>query len=96
MNNRSANLALAASFASALTLVSAASHAAESGQEKCYGIALAGQNDCSSSAGNSCSGTSTEDYDKRAWKYVPKGTCEKIEVTLKDGTKRKGSPSEIR
>jgi uncharacterized membrane protein len=31
------------------------------------------------------------DYDAKAWKYVAKGTCTKMEVTLKDGKKRMGS-----
>jgi uncharacterized membrane protein len=31
------------------------------------------------------------DYDPRAWKLVPTGTCETIEVNLKDGSTRKGS-----
>lgn len=45
--------------------------------EKCYGIAKAGQNDCSAGPGTSCAGTSTRDYQGNAWKLVPKGTCEK-------------------
>jgi uncharacterized membrane protein len=43
--------------------------------EKCYGIAKAGQNDCSAGAGTSCAGTSTRDYQGNAWKLVKKGTC---------------------
>ena len=43
--------------------------------EKCYGVALAGKNDCAAGAGTSCAGTSKTDYQGSAWKYVPKGTC---------------------
>jgi uncharacterized membrane protein len=43
--------------------------------EKCYGVALAGKNDCKAGAGTSCAGTSKTDYQGNAWKYVPKGTC---------------------
>lgn len=44
--------------------------------QKCYGVALAGKNDCKAGPGTTCSGTSTTDYQGNAWKYVPKGTCE--------------------
>lgn len=47
-------------------------------KEKCYGIALAGQNDCAAGAGTSCAGTSRRDYQANAWKYVTKGTCTRI------------------
>lgn len=43
--------------------------------EKCYGVALAGKNDCKAGAGTSCAGTSKMDYQGDAWKNVPKGTC---------------------
>lgn len=46
--------------------------------DKCYGVALRGQNDCFAGAGTSCAGTSTADYQGNAWKLVPKGTCEAI------------------
>lgn len=48
--------------------------------EKCYGIAKAGQNDCSAGPGTSCAGTSTRDYQGNAWKLVAKGTCEKTKT----------------
>ncbi|HLK84018.1 MAG TPA: DUF2282 domain-containing protein [Xanthobacteraceae bacterium] len=43
--------------------------------EKCYGVALKGQNDCYAGAGTTCAGTSTVDYQGNAYKLVPKGTC---------------------
>lgn len=46
--------------------------------DKCYGIALAGQNDCRAGAGTSCEGTSTLDFQGNAWTYTPKGICEDI------------------
>jgi uncharacterized membrane protein len=50
--------------------------AQDSGKEKCYGIAKAGQNDCSNLAGtHSCAGQSKEDMGPGEWKYVAKGTC---------------------
>ena len=51
-------------------------HAAdEAGKEKCYGVALKGQNDCKAGAGTTCAGTSKVDYQGNAWKLVPAGTC---------------------
>jgi len=46
-------------------------------KEKCYGIAKAGQNDCGT-ARHSCAGKTTKDNAPDDWKYVPKGTCEKM------------------
>ncbi len=54
--------------------------------EKCYGIALAGQNDCAAGPGTSCSGSSTRDYQGNAWKLVPKGTCTKIQTPKGPGS----------
>jgi len=48
--------------------------------EKCYGVSLAGQNDCAAGPGTSCAGTSTVDYQGNAWTLVPKGTCASIEL----------------
>lgn len=45
--------------------------------EKCYGVAAAGKNDCQTSS-NSCAGSATADNQADAWIYVPAGTCEKI------------------
>ena len=65
-------------------------------KDKCYGISLAGKNDCAATGNNSCAGTSKVDFDKGAWKLVAKGTCANVEVTLKDGNKRKGSLAPIK
>ena len=48
--------------------------------EKCYGVSLAGENDCAAGEGTTCSGTSTVDYQGNAWTLVPKGTCESMEL----------------
>ena len=47
-------------------------------KDKCYGIALAAENDCKAGKGTSCEGTSTVDFQGNAWTYAPKGTCEFI------------------
>jgi uncharacterized membrane protein len=73
--------ALAASLASAFATIAKAGPApAQPGADKCYGIALAGKNDCAAGAGTTCAGTSTVDYDPHHWKYVAKGTCESIKT----------------
>lgn len=43
--------------------------------EKCFGISLAGENDCAAGPGTSCEGTSTVDFQGNAWTHVPKGSC---------------------
>lgn len=49
-------------------------------KEKCYGVSLAGKNDCQAGPGTTCAGTSKTDYQGDAWKYVPKGTCTTIKT----------------
>jgi uncharacterized membrane protein len=44
-------------------------------KERCYGVSLAGKNDCQAGPGTTCAGTSKTDYQGNAWKYVVKGTC---------------------
>lgn len=50
------------------------------GMEKCYGVSMAGKNDCAAGPGTTCAGTSKVDYQGNAWKYVPKGTCSTIKT----------------
>ena len=49
-------------------------------KEKCYGISMAGKNDCAAGPGTTCAGTSKVDYQGNAWKYVPKGTCDTMKT----------------
>ncbi len=53
---------------------------AQAANEKCYGVSLAGQNDCAAGPGTTCQGTSTVDYQGNAWKFVEAGTCESMSV----------------
>lgn len=55
-------------------------------KEKCYGVSLAGKNDCAAGPGTTCAGTSKVDYQGNAWKYVPKGTCTKIKTPRGNGS----------
>jgi uncharacterized membrane protein len=75
MDRRSINLALAGSLAAALSLLATASSAQDAAKEKCYGVALKGQNDCAAGPGTTCAGTSKIDYQGNSWKLVSKGTC---------------------
>jgi uncharacterized membrane protein len=78
MKNSKSTLALALGTAVAISsAVSVPAHA--EGKEKCYGVALAGQNDCAAGPGTSCAGTSKTDYQANAWKLVPAGTCVEME-----------------
>ncbi|MBB4185613.1 BufA1 family periplasmic bufferin-type metallophore [Sinorhizobium terangae] len=65
--------------------------AMDAGKEKCYGVALKGQNDCKAGPGTTCQATSTVDYQGNAWKFVDGGTCTTMD--LPDG--RKGSPEPL-
>ena len=76
--------AAAAVLASAATMTLTATAAEAAGaKEKCFGVALAGKNDCAAGPGTSCSGTSTINYQGNAWKYVSKGSCVSMGGTLK-------------
>ena len=68
-----------AAVAGALSMISfdGAFAEGESPNEKCYGIARAGKNDCAA-VGQSCAGSSKSTGLKAAWIYVPQGTCDKI------------------
>ena len=87
MHSRPTGLILAGSLASALAMISVPALALDSSKEKCFGVALKGQNDCAAGAGTTCAGTSKVNYQGNSWKLVPKGTC----LTMKLPGDRKGS-----
>ncbi len=80
-------MALAAALGSAMS-ASASAHLEQGakGMDKCYGVSLAGKNDCAAGPGTSCAGTSKVDYQASAWRLVPSGTC----VTTKSPTSSTG------
>lgn len=82
-------LTLAAALTAAVMAVPMQAQAA--GKEKCYGVALAGENGCAAGPGTTCAGTSKVDYQGNAWSLVPKGTCETTVIKGSDGVERKGS-----
>lgn len=77
----------------ALATLAGAAMAADSTQpagngaamEKCYGVAMAGKNDCKAGAGTSCAGSAKKDYDGMHWKNVPAGTCTSIKTPMRHG-----------
>lgn len=82
--SRRAALAFAGALIATAALAGTASAADMEGKEKCYGVALKGQNDCKAGPGTSCAGTSSVDYQGNAWKLVDKGSCEKIGGSLSE------------
>ncbi len=73
---------LSAAFGSllAMSLMSGNANAADKmNMEKCWGVAKAGHNDCSSNkSAHSCAGQAARDNDPMDFVAVPKGTCNKI------------------
>ncbi len=82
---------VAGAVAAAISAAAFSTTASAAGMEKCYGVALAGKNDCKAGAGTTCQGSSKVDYQGNAWKMVPTGTCESMAF---DGD-RKGSLKEL-
>lgn len=68
------------SLAAGAALAADTSKTGKPAMEKCFGVALAGKNDCAAGAGTSCAGTSTSDYQGNAWKLVKAGTCVNIKT----------------
>jgi uncharacterized membrane protein len=63
----------------AISAAQAGPVAPDASKDKCFGVAKAGQNDCASATGShSCAGTATKDNDAGDWKYVERGSCEKM------------------
>ncbi|MBV1786801.1 DUF2282 domain-containing protein [Marinobacterium sp. D7] len=71
--------ALALALGTALSVASLPASAEETKMEKCYGVALKGQNDCKAGPGTTCAGTAKKDYQGNAFKAVPAGTCTQME-----------------
>jgi uncharacterized membrane protein len=86
MTSFAAKAVLAASLATAISLLGQSPTSAAGEKEKCYGIALKGQNDCAAGPGTTCAGTSKVDYQGNSWKLVPKGTCTTMQTPLGPGS----------
>ena len=91
------NRSLAISALALSALASGAAFAADTqpmadkmAMEKCYGVSLAGKNDCAAGPGTTCAGTSKVDYQANAWKNVPTGTCTTIKTPKGMGSMHQG------
>lgn len=71
---------LALALGTVVSLSSLPASAADD-MEKCFGVALKGQNDCKAGPGTTCAGTSKKDHQGNAFKLVPAGTCTEMEST---------------
>lgn len=87
---KNTHAALAATLALTLTAFATGARAADAPKppatEKCYGVSLAGHNDCAAGPGTSCAASSTVDYQGNAWALVPKGTCVTIKTPKGNGS----------
>ena len=84
----------AGALAAAVTM-SAGVQPAEAAKMKCFGISLAGQNDCAAGPGTTCAGTSKVDYQGNAWKVVDTDKCEDIVIKVDGQEDRVGSAEEL-
>ncbi len=90
MSKISNSIVIASAVATAVAGL--ATQSAAEGNEKCFGVSLAGENDCAAGPGTSCAGTSTVDYQGNAWTLVPAGTCEDMMIeAMGDSPARSGS-----
>ena len=88
MKNVVSSLILAGAVSTALTTIATAAPltkaeadaAVAAHKEKCFGVALKGQNDCAAGPGTTCQGTSATDFQGNAWKFVQGGTCTSIQL----------------
>jgi uncharacterized membrane protein len=96
MTTATRSLALLGAVTAAVT-AHGVTEAQAQANEKCFGVSLAGKNDCAAGPGTTCAGTSTVDYQGNAWTLVPAGTCGDIELpAMADGTARMGALEELK
>ena len=92
MNRRTATAAIIAGAIATAATGLTATDAKAAAKDKCYGVSLAGKNDCAAGPGTTCAGTSKVDYQGNAFTLVPKGTC----TSMKLPGDRKGSLTELK
>ena len=86
MRTTHATLAATLAITAAALATTANAQAGQDKMEKCYGVSLAGKNDCKAGAGTSCAGTSKVDYQGNAWTLVKAGTCTTIKTPKGNGS----------
>ena len=80
MSKKLASAAIIAGAVAAAVSTISTTTPAYAAMEKCYGVAMAGKNDCKAGAGTTCAGSSKVDYQGNSWKSVEAGTCETMEL----------------
>ncbi len=94
MSTMMKTFAIAGAVTAALAAQTSTAQAME--KEKCFGVSLAGENDCAAGEGTTCKGTSKVDYQGNSWSLVDAGTCAEIDLPdMADGTTRMGSDAEL-
>jgi len=84
--------ALASLFALGITTASGSAYAAD--EEKCFGVAKAGENACNSNKSkHACAGHSKVNNDPSDFIRVPQGSCLKIGGKLKAAGEKSASDS---
>lgn len=61
----------------AMAGVTSASAADNGPLEHCFGVAKAGANDCATAV-HACAGQAKKDNEPTEWRYVARGTCDKL------------------
>jgi uncharacterized membrane protein len=90
-----ASVAIVAGALAAAVGMAATTSPANAAKLKCYGVALAGENDCAAGPGTTCAGTSNVDYQGNAWKYVEADSCDEIVIEVDGQEDRMGSPEPL-
>ena len=88
-SNTISSIAFAGALVTALAALStpaSAEDTAAAKKEKCFGVSLAGKNDCAAGPGTTCAGTNKVDYNGVAWKLVPAGTCVTLQTPFGAGS----------
>ncbi|MGE0212784.1 MAG: DUF2282 domain-containing protein [Parvibaculaceae bacterium] len=83
--SRSAFALTATTLAGAMAVAMSLASPAKAADEKCYGVAMKGQNDCKAGA-HDCKGMSTADYEGQDFKMVPAGTCTTMQTPKGTGS----------
>jgi uncharacterized membrane protein len=96
MNSTKSKLILSSAIAGLVALSSlsgvVSAQEKKEAKEKCFGVAKKGMNDCGT-AKHSCAGLAEKDNQPEEWKFVAKGSCEKMGGKLKNAAKTDEKPA---
>lgn len=92
---KAATATIVAGALTAAISMAASTTPAHAAKLKCFGVAMAGQNDCAAGPGTTCAGTSKVDYQGNAWKYVEANSCDEVVIKMEGQPDRMGSPEAL-